>query len=541
MAAPGLGSSVPWRWAFVPVFAFMAWQLFDVIDQNAVDVLFSDQWFYLRPILLDASWLELFRHQHSAHRMGLGLVLTQALMGAAHLDMRVEAYIVGVSLCLAAMLGLWFKVWMTRRGLEWSDLLIPILFLTPRQWEIVTGTPNTTHSGMPLLLLLALGLTWTMRKGKFVRHALIFTLHVCLLYTGYGLFAAAGVFLFLGLEVLHGRRTAPAQALSAAITLALCVAAVVTYFVDYDPTLGRREVLLTDPQWTDYITLITTAVSGYFGIEGWAAIPIGGTTLLLSGYLLCRHVLRIARNDGEAAHDSCDLASSYAISLLLLFSLFWAVTMTAGRIDLGTTAGTASRLLPFFAPLFLGLYMHAVCMKHPLRLIPIATLVVAVSHGHTLSHADANVAAGGIRQIKVTWRDAYLATGSVERADAVTGHSVHPLEVHPDLEPVLIALEDRQLSFLRFHTVSRPRDERLYGEWGLDSAPPQAGARCRLARDGRFRIGSRRGFWKTGNGQLFVWEHGNLNWMLLGSYRVHDDSLVLRRPSPQTDLIWKRR
>src|SRR5437867_2674124 len=125
-------------------FAAFATRLALLIDRNAVNVLFWDEWDYLQPLRDQFSAWRLFSWQHGPHRMGLGYFFIAAVYGASGWDGRVEAFATGVVFVLITALALVLKRVVVGR-FTWLDICIPALLLTTAQFELFIGTPRTAR------------------------------------------------------------------------------------------------------------------------------------------------------------------------------------------------------------------------------------------------------------------------------------------------------------------------------------------------------------------------------------------------------------
>src|SRR5206468_5438587 len=96
------------------------------------------------------------------------------------------AIAIGAFVVLAAVLALLLK-WRVVGELSWTDVVIPALLLTPRQWELFVASPNPSHSAMPLVLLLLLALARTIRS-RGLRDALLIVIDFGAVFTGFGFF-----------------------------------------------------------------------------------------------------------------------------------------------------------------------------------------------------------------------------------------------------------------------------------------------------------------------------------------------------------------
>jgi len=123
------------------------------IDTYSVNLLVWDQWDLYDAFFKPHSWLELFRWQHGPHRQGIGFFLTGIIADLSGWNTRVEAFAIG-AVVFGAMLGALVLKKRLTHTLNWTDLVIGLIFLTPLQYGIFAGIPNPSHGAVPLLLLM---------------------------------------------------------------------------------------------------------------------------------------------------------------------------------------------------------------------------------------------------------------------------------------------------------------------------------------------------------------------------------------------------
>src|SRR5262249_24030138 len=88
----------------------IAVRYFQFIANNAVNVLFYDQWDFLTPFFENrADVITLFRWQHGPHREGLGLIANKVLYPLTGWDTRAEGFMIGGFLAAAMLLALRLK------------------------------------------------------------------------------------------------------------------------------------------------------------------------------------------------------------------------------------------------------------------------------------------------------------------------------------------------------------------------------------------------------------------------------------------------
>lgn len=70
--------------------------------------------------------------------------------------------------------------------LSYSDVALPVIFLSLEQYETLLNVPNPAPYAYPLLLIM-LYCVALLCRNRLLRYALVLTLNFLLIYTGYGL------------------------------------------------------------------------------------------------------------------------------------------------------------------------------------------------------------------------------------------------------------------------------------------------------------------------------------------------------------------
>ena len=118
-------------------------------------------------------------------------------------------------------------------AIEYRDALIPAIFLTAAQYEILVITPNPAYSGFPLLLLM-LYLLALLQTGYRLKYGIVLTAHFLMIYTGFGIFIGPltiGVFALVCYRSWRGIERIPFAASAAGFILAC--ASLASFFIDY--------------------------------------------------------------------------------------------------------------------------------------------------------------------------------------------------------------------------------------------------------------------------------------------------------------------
>jgi hypothetical protein len=424
----------------------LVWRMFAWTNQYAVDLLYMDQWDFYTPLFNHAGIAQLFTWRHGPHRQGVGMLVIAALANLTHWNVRADAFAVASGISLATLLALLLK----RRlfgTLTWSDLLIPALLLTMRQWESLISVPNLSHSAMPLMLLMLYALAWTIQQPR-LRYVLILILNFLALFTGFGFFLGLITPVLLLMEVV---RTAKFQgyksAIPAAIACALSILSFASFFIGYVFEPAAPDFRFPHPKSYLYPEMMALLFANGAGFVGTGPLPnIIGWSLFLSAIavaLIHTRALLSAAPDSNAPTDKVRAV----IWILIAFSMLFAAGMAVGRISLGVQMGTVSRYVTLVLPALLGLYFHLLTKKPSRwrRVILIgATAMLAIFALHVRPHEEHAMTT--YFNIKTRWREVYRQTQDIDRASRAAGTNVHPDPAKTHLQQKLDYLKQNHLS-----------------------------------------------------------------------------------------------
>ncbi len=184
-------------------FVLIRW--FSLINEYSINILFWDQWDFLEALFTDKGLWELFSWQHGPHRQGVGFFLTKIVADFSGWNTRVESFMIGAVVCLAALTGVFLKLRLVG-NITVLDVIIPLLYFSPLQFGLFASTPNVSHGAMPLLLITLFCLCWTI-KNITLRYVLCAVINFMTIYTGFGIFIGCIVpLLFLSEIILAVRQ-----------------------------------------------------------------------------------------------------------------------------------------------------------------------------------------------------------------------------------------------------------------------------------------------------------------------------------------------
>ncbi len=307
-------------------FALLAARLVRFTADNSVDLLYAERWIYWDPLFAGAGWARAFLWQHDSHRLGVGAWVTMAAAALTGWDARAEALAVAGLVVLNAALGLLLARRLLGR-LTPLDLVVPVLFLTLFQYEVLVVIASASLSALPLAFLLAAGLA-LLARGPMARYGGLVLATVLALYTGFGYVLAPASLVVLAADLLRD----PRQRRAKLAALAAILAALGAFFVGYDLPAVQQNVSCPAGADRPYAAFWALLWNGFFELNyrGWAGLALPGLVLAASAgtaWLLAR----------RPADDRRPLV----LLLLLGFSLGFSVLATAGRACHGADAAAA--------------------------------------------------------------------------------------------------------------------------------------------------------------------------------------------------------
>jgi len=438
--------------AVAVVWAACLWRVVAAIDQHGVDLLVMDQWDFLVP-LFDGNWsaLEKFRFQFdgSPHRMGVGWPLIEAAAWLSGWSNRVDGFVIAGVLALAALLAVWLKVRLTGQ-LEVWDAIVPVVFLTLRQWGTFLDTPDVSLGAMPVLLLVLTGLALTVRAAP-ARVALLLALDLACVYTGFGLFAGIVIPTLLVREWWLGR----VGPVAGARALALSVAFGLSYFVGFDaapatgPVAAGRGV-------GDYAVYASNLFVSAFGVR---------SSLAAQAVSLCWPVLLLGPLGVAAGRLlSRDPSPAPAVVWLLAgFGVLFVVANTLGRIAEGLQFAFTPRYVTLLVPTIFGLYLALhVFLRGRARVLGLAVFALVWLGGERAVNSTDAPAMESLAAAKRDWIQCYFQTRDVARCNATGVLTLYPYpDEIPRIERQLAWLEERGLNLFAHSRPALPEIEHV--------------------------------------------------------------------------------
>ncbi|MBI5239206.1 MAG: hypothetical protein HY926_01930 [Elusimicrobia bacterium] len=410
---------------------------------HSVDLLFWDQWDFYEAVFSPHSLWQQFRWQHGPTRMGLWVLVFHLVVAPSRWSTRAEV----MAMCAIQALSCLGFLWLKRRlkaGWQASDCVVPCLFFTLVSYTTFLAIPNPAHGVLPLSLLIALALAWTIESPR-ARLAAVVVVNLALVSTGFGFLAG---FVVLPLLLWELRRApGPAEARLQALALAAALLSLVLFFAGYRFSPANDSFQWIHPRLWQYPAFAAVMAYRFAAVSRHPAWLLCGAAAL-AGVLAVLGADAAARLRGRPAPG---LERRQAAVLLLLAgsSAAFAAAAAYGRVSLGLFEAGSSRyavyLIPGAAALLLYLQLTARSRARRALLAGLAVLAVASELQRPIpqdrAYADALTAA------KREWVRAYRSRPDADAAARATGFYPHPRPAQTRLQQKLDQLQARRLSF----------------------------------------------------------------------------------------------
>ena len=425
--------------AVIAAFIMLAGRQHFFVDQNAVNILYWDQWDFYFPLFHDAGLWDIFNYQHGPHRQGIGFVLTSFLAKLSGWNSRWDAF--GVSFVLMGGAGLALQLARRCGAAGLGMLVVPLLFFNIRQYEIFVGPANISHGAMPIFLFMGLCLAWFIRHPG-LRLGTLCVLTFLLIFTGFGLFVGLLVPPVLVVQAAqHFRDKENRKAGFVLLALVVIGAAWLLFAQGYrfDPAVEGFRFPYEKP--LEYLYFVASMLNNLHGIRGGDdfTLGIGICMVVILAMLVGWHGSLLLRNSVE------EESRSAVIFCLAAYALLYCFETAIGRVVLGwQEASLAPRYLTLMIPAGMAFYLHLVGMKN--RWLSQALCVL---YALFLVHGSGQLSAGEmqtvqyIRDGRLAWKVAYLQTRDEIQASERAGFLIYPA---PLLHERLQFLEEHRLN-----------------------------------------------------------------------------------------------
>lgn len=432
-------------------FAISFTRLVGFVADNAVDLLFDDQWDYLNPLFNGEGPLSSFFYQHGPPRLGLGGWIEWFLYTATGWDVRAVSWLAAGVLTFAALSAV-FLTSRLRGRIHWIDAGIPLLLLSPIHWESMTLTPSVAPMILPLLLAILIALGWSFENPttQFVFVSLFGVLN---LFTGYGACSAPVVIGLAVLLLFRPTQAIPHQRRTCRAILMIMVVAILLFAHGYKWAPGVPGWRFPVPNWWDYprfCALMFTSLLGFRSLS-WPATLLGALLLSLVTLAFIGATIRIWRKQsGPRIRTIWFLAGTS-----LTYSVFTAI----GRLPINIEGAFMWRYITLMTPSICGLALAAeewapAKSTAASRFLKVGWLLLALA---IWSNFKPEQYAGAVAAAKRKWAADYLRTRDLKQANVDSNFWVYyPEPGSPRIAERLRWLEAHHLSLFRSVTKTFP-------------------------------------------------------------------------------------
>jgi hypothetical protein len=423
------------------VFVALFLRLLILTARYAVNIFFMDQWDFNEATLFQKHSLwEMFRWQHGPHRQGLGAVVAFLIEPLFQWNSHAESFLVLVIVLVAAFSALLLK----KRLFGFIgvfDVVIPLIFLTPLQFETLFVTANLAHGPLPVLLVVVYCLAWTIRS-RAGRYSSALLLNFVAIHTGFGLFLGLITPVALVADYLLNLSRESKGGLFFALALSLSVLSLGLFFFHYsfDTSVDCAPNAFQSP--ASYVRFACLMLANVVGAKGLGFIALFVGALLLASMLvalaLCaRSLLR---------QPATNRTKTWSASILLAFCLLFVANAAYGRSCLGPDVAQVSRYVIYMELGPLGLYFFVSSLPNStLRIALSLFLCAALLAAIPIRKEDAAVMRF-VSTAKRNWKACYLQVEDIRTCNHVVGYGVYPDMTH-NFAGKLEFLKQKKLNF----------------------------------------------------------------------------------------------
>ena len=419
---------------------FLGARLWRLVSRYSVNLVWWDQWDFYIPLFEKKSLWEIFMRQHTTVRQGMGLVLDKFVLDATHWSNRAEALFIVATIFAAMLLALYLKARLLGGGLTFSDATIPFIFLTPAQYEIFLGAANPSFVALPLLLVVLYCIAWIQNK-RVVRYVLILMLNFLSIYTGFGLFIGLITLLLMLVEVYRTWRTRESGAMVyPAIGFLIAALSLGSFFFRYVFTPAADCFRFPDQHPLSYFRFTGLMFANFVALKGIGLVPtVAGIVFFVLLVAIIVRRIRLFSSPNPAARNL-----NLVITILLAYSVIYAVVAAIGRLCLGLQTAQASRYITLLIPAFFGVYLQI--RSFPKKAIQAPLLLLFLLMMITGSAKGASYEMEWFRKGKQDWKECYLKNENIQFCDQATGFKIYPVPEATRLKEKLDFLKRNKLN-----------------------------------------------------------------------------------------------
>lgn len=294
--------------------------------------------------------LELFMQQHGPHRQGLGILIMYPILKYFDYNFKYLSYLTILILMINTFLILKISSLFDANILNKIALIVVTLSLG--QIELITITPNISHSVLPIMICYLLFYILIIKKNSNIEDYFNILLagFPLLLFTGFGfIISIVNLFLILISPFLKIKRNLWIYFFN----LLLLIIIIIIFFYKY--SLSKGEGCLSNGSFINSLTIYLEYVCRV------ASIPLGGGNLgklspiigliLILSYAIMPIYLILKL--------SIENYKIYIIlTILFLSCLIFSLSVGTGRFCLGLESAYASRYYPFSSLGIVGIILY---------------------------------------------------------------------------------------------------------------------------------------------------------------------------------------
>ena len=389
------------------------------------------------------------------HREGVGALFSYLVGSCTHWNSRKETFALGAVILAATGCALLLK----RRlygELTYTDVAIPLLLLSPSQFEMLASYANPAHGPLPLLLVVLNCLAWTLKAAP-LRYGLLLTVNFLLIYTGFGLFMGVLTPVLLALEFYNQKNQGQISSRRLFLLASLLsILSLGSFFVGYKVEAAticygshaNAAVTFNARDFLRYLRFMSLMFANFAGRKG-----LGLATTTIGGLLLAACIGALAFCFRELLFSSKPASSSEAVvqkivpTALSGFGVIFAFSTAVGRLCLDEPAAAqTARYIPYLALALLGVYFCLISARGSgVRNFSLAALVtMALVSSISINRTDRGRMAW-LAQGKQKWKDCYLVQQDVNRCDTLSNFR---LDSNADgrLQDKLMVLRQKRLN-----------------------------------------------------------------------------------------------
>jgi len=407
--------------AVFAAFAALSARLLTLISQYAVNVFFMDQWEFNEATLFrQHSLWQMFRWQHGPHRQGLGAIICFLVEPHFHWNSRMESFLVGAIVILAAGCALWLKLRLFGT-FGFFDVCIPLILLTPMQYETLFVTANLAHGPLPLLLIILFCLAWT-ASNVWLRLSVALLVNFFAIHTGFGFFLGLITPGALLVDYWLTLRHLPKGGVLFLVSLVVSLASPAFFFVNYhfETSVDCVPNLLQSP--SSYAQFLWLMYANVFGAKGtgFFALSVGAVmfAVIFAAFFVSVATLRTSSTTDSARH--------LAIGILLAFCLLFSANAAYGRSCLGIQVAQVSRYVIYMECGLLGLYFFLLALPSSIFRKAILLIFTGAMVGTIPIRWQDRAVMNFISSAKSNWKACYMQFEDIRGCNHAVGYGVYP-------------------------------------------------------------------------------------------------------------------